>query len=72
MIILDTTGWRVCGLREKARQRMLLLWFVLILAVKKWWLALCKINLHDCMHVSLPTSLRFGHLCEWETRQQWR
>ena len=26
--------------------------------------------LHDCINVSIPGSLRFGHLCKWETGQQ--
>ena len=35
-------------------KRMLLLWFVLILAIKEGWLAMCDRNIHDCIDVSIP------------------
>ena len=61
-------SWRVFVMRERANQQSgqkcrCLLWFVLILTVKKSWLAMCKRNLQDCIHVSIPALLRFGHLC---------
>ena len=33
---------------------------------------ICNRNLHDCIHVSIPAPMRFGDLCNWETRQPWR
>ena len=51
---------------------MLLLWFVLILSVKKRWLAMCNRILYDCIDVSIPAPSCFGHLCNWEMRQPWR
>ena len=48
-----------------------MLWFVLILTVKKRWLALCNRNLHDCIYVSIPAPLRFGRIFNRETRQPW-
>ena len=51
---------------------MLLLWFVLILSVKKRWLAMCNRVFYDCIDVSIPAPLCFGHLCNWEMRQPWR
>ena len=36
----------------------MLLWFVLILNVKKIWLTLCNRNLHDFIYVSIPAPLR--------------
>ena len=51
---------------------MSLLWFALILTVKKMWFALYNRNLHDYVYVYIPPSLRFRHLCNCETRQLWR
>ena len=51
---------------------MLLLWFVLILSVKKRWLAMYNRILYHCIDVSIPAPLRFGYLCNWEMRQPWR
>ena len=51
---------------------MLLLWFVLILSVKKRWLAMCNRVFYDCIDVSIPALLCFGHLCNWKMRQPWR
>ena len=42
---------------------MLLLWLVLILTVKKSWLAMNSGNLYVFIHVSIPASLCFGNLC---------
>ena len=28
--------------------------------------------LHDCIHFSIPSPLRFGHICKRETCQPWR
>ena len=39
---------------------MLLLWFVLILTVKKRWFVMCNRNLHDCIHVSIPAPFHFN------------
>ena len=50
---------------------MLLLWFLLILTVKKRWLVMCNRNLHDCIHVFILAPLHFGHLSNWETHQTW-
>ena len=50
----------------------MLLLFALDLTAKKRWLVLCNRNLHDCIYVSIPAPLRFGRICNWETRQPWR
>lgn len=50
--------------------RMLLLWFILNPNVKKKWFT-TEYAL-DCNHVSIPSPLHFGQLCNWETRQLWR
>ena len=66
---------RVCNARKSQPTKwtiMLLLCSILILTIKKRWLAMCNRNLHDCIHVSIPHSLRFGHLSKWKTRQPWR
>ena len=28
---------------------------------------MCNWNLYDCIHVSIPATLRSGYLCNWET-----
>ena len=35
---------------------------VLIFIIKKWWLAMCNRNLHDCTHVFIPAPPRFRGL----------
>ena len=45
---------------------MLFVSFVLILTVQEKWLSMCNRNLHDCIDISIPVPLRFGHL----TRKQ--
>ena len=50
----------------------MLLWLVLTLTVKERWLDMCNRNLHDCIRVSIPALLRFGHLCNWVAPQTWR
>ena len=57
---------------EVVKNAVAVLWCVLILNVNMRWLAMCNRNLHDCINVSIPVPLRFGHLCYWETRQPWR
>ena len=37
---------------------------------KRRWLAVCN-RLHDCIHVSIPALLSFGHICNCETCQSW-
>ena len=32
---------------------------------------MCNRILHDCIHVSIASPLRFGHVCNRETRQPW-
>ena len=56
----------------KKWKRMLLLWFVLIDAVKERCLTMCSRYLLDFIHVSIPTTLFLGHLWDWEMRQPWR
>ena len=51
---------------SKWKRRMLLLWFVLILTVKKKVVAICNRNINDCILVYNPASLHFGHLCNWK------
>ena len=41
---------------------MLFVSFVLILTVEDKWLSMCNRNLHDCIDISIPVPLRFGHL----------
>ena len=60
----------VCSARKSQSTEwkwMPLLWFVLIRSVKRGdWP-----YFFDCIYVSIPAPLRFGHLCNWETRQPW-
>ena len=51
---------------------MLFLGFVLILTVEEKWLSMSNKNLHDCIHISIPEPLRFGHLCNRKTRQLYK
>ena len=51
---LETIGWRVFLMQERANQRMLLLWFLPILTVKKWWFScVTKISMIVFMFLSL-------------------
>ena len=43
-----------------------------VVLTKKRWLVMRNRNLHDCIHVSIPIPLCFGHLCYWETCQTWK
>ena len=57
---------------------MLLLWFVLILTVKKRWFALGNRNLHDCIYVSISCSvalwtyLQLGNASTMEVNTDWK
>ena len=73
---LEITGWRVFASRKKSQStqwtRMLFLWFILILTVKKKRLSMFNRNFHYCIHISILVPLCFGHLCNWKTLQRQR
>ena len=47
--------------------RMLLLWFVLFLTVKKKWSTMWNKNLHDYIHASIPAPLRLDIFATWKS-----
>ena len=60
------------GYKDKKWTRMLFLWFLLIFTVKEKWSSMYNRNLHDCIHISIPVPLRFGHPCKRKTSQPQR
>ena len=60
---LEANGWQVFAMHKRVNERITL---------KGSWLTICNRNLNDCIHVSIPISLRVGHLCNLETCQSRR
>ena len=74
-IVLEATDWRVFAMCERAKHELAKNAVAVVRSkyhFKEDVVCYVQQNPHYCICVSIPTPLRFGNLCNLETRQPWR